>query len=68
MRSTITIVIVVAGFVLQAVSFLLWAAPLGVPTSPAYSDPRVPFASTFFIIGVILVFLAAVVYELVGLK
>lgn len=56
--------LVVAGFSLQIVSYFFLAAPLGLPTSPAYSDPRLPFAPALFILGVMLVFLAAVVYEL----
>jgi hypothetical protein len=56
---------IVLGFALQAVSYFYLAAPLGIPSGPAYSDPRLPFAPLIFIIGVMLVFLAAVVYELV---
>jgi hypothetical protein len=56
---------IVLGFALQTVSYFFLAAPLGIPTSPAYSDPRLPFAPLIFIIGVMLVFLAAVVYELI---
>lgn len=40
-----------------------WALPQ-TPSSPAYSDPRLPFAPAVFIAGVVLVFLAAVAYEL----
>ncbi|MFN3285918.1 MAG: hypothetical protein ACK45F_06515 [bacterium] len=64
MRAAWTLLLVVAGFALQAVSYFFLAAPLGVPTSPVYSNPRVPFAPAVFILGVVLVFLAAVVYEL----
>lgn len=64
MRKTLTLLLVVAGFVLQAVSYFLWAAPLGIPANEAFSNPRVPFAPGLFVLGVILVFLAAVVYEL----
>ncbi len=64
MRRTITILIVVGGFVLQAVSYFLLAAPWGTPHSPVLSNPRLPFAPGLFILGVMLVFLAAVVYEL----
>ncbi len=65
MRVFLTLLMIVLGFALQAVSYLYLAAPLGNPTSPAYSDPRLPFAPLLFIVGVILVFLAAVVYELI---
>lgn len=64
MRTVWTLLLVAGGFALQVVSYLLLAAPLGTPVSPAYSDPRVPFAAGFFVLGVMLVFLGAVVYEL----
>jgi hypothetical protein len=64
MRTWLTVAMVVAGFALQVASYFFLAAPLGLPTSPAYSDPRLPFAPALFILGVMLVFLAAVVYEL----
>lgn len=65
MRTTIAILMVVGGFALQAVSYFLLAAPWGTPpSSPVFSNPRVPFAPGLFIIGVMIVFLAAVVYEL----
>lgn len=63
-RALIAIIMVVVGFALQAISYLYLAAPIGIPTGPEFSDPRVPFAAFFFIIGVVIVFLAAVVYEL----
>lgn len=64
MRATLAMLMVVGGFALQAVSYFLLAAPWGIPTSPVYSNPRVPFTPGLFILGVMLVFLAAVVYEL----
>ncbi len=64
MRTTVSLLMVVLGFALQAVSYFFLAAPIGQPTSPAYSDPRMPFAPLLFIVGIALVFLAAVVYEL----
>lgn len=64
MRTFWTLLLVIGGFALQAVSYLLLAAPLGIPVSEAFSNPRVPFAGGLFIIGVMLVFIAAVVYEL----
>jgi molybdopterin-containing oxidoreductase family membrane subunit len=63
-RSTWAIIMVVLGFALQGISYVVLAAPLGIPTSEFYSNPRVPFAPLIFVIGVALVFLAAVVYEL----
>jgi uncharacterized membrane protein YidH (DUF202 family) len=64
MRRAITLALVVVGFALQAVSYLFLAAPIGKPTAVRFSEPRVPFATALFILGVILVFVAAVVYEL----
>ncbi len=64
MRKTIALSMVVVGFGLEAVSYLFLAAPIGQPTSPAYADPRLPFAPLLFLVGVALVFLSAVVYEL----
>jgi hypothetical protein len=55
---------VMAGFALQGISNFYLAAPLGDPTSEIFSNPRVPYAPLSFILSVILVFLAAVVYEL----
>ena len=67
-RSMWAIILVLLGFGLQAVSYFLLAAPLGNPTSELYSNPRLPFAPLLFVIGVGLVFLAAVVYELLPEK
>lgn len=64
MRLILVWLMVLAGFALQALSYFYWAAPLGPATSEAYSNPRIPFAPLYFILGVVLVFLAAVVYEL----
>lgn len=63
-RSVITLLMVAAGFGLQALAYFLLAAPLGRPSAVRFSNPRVPFAPALFILGVILVFLAGVVYEL----
>lgn len=64
MRTGVVVAMVLVGFALQVLSYFFLAAPLGHPTSPVYSNPRVPFAPAVFILGVMLVFLAAVVYEL----
>jgi hypothetical protein len=63
-RTTVAVVMVVSGFVLQAVSYLVLAAPFGATDGPDISNPRVEFAPLLFILGVVLVFAAAVVYEL----
>lgn len=64
MRTFWTLLLVIGGFALQAVSYFFLAAPLGAPANPTYSDPRLPFAAALFVLGVMLVFIAAVVYEL----
>lgn len=64
MRRAIVVTMVVVGFGLQATAFLFLAAPLGIPTEVRYSEPRLPFAPMIFIFGVVLVFAAALVYEL----
>lgn len=64
MRRVVVLSLVVVGFALQIVAYLLLATPIGTPTEVRFSQPRLPFAPALFILGVILVFLAAVVYEL----
>jgi hypothetical protein len=64
MRKSLTFLIVILGAILQIVSFFFLTAPLGRSVSEAYSNPVIPFAPVIFIVGVGLVFLAAVVYEL----
>jgi len=64
----LAIPMVIIGFALQGVSYFVLAAPWGIPNSPAFSNPRLPFAPTLFILGVMIVFLAAVVYELLPEK
>ena len=68
MRTAVSLLMVISGFVLAAVSYFFLAAPIGQPTSPAYSDPRLPFAPLLFIGGIALVFLAAAVYEIMPEK
>ncbi len=64
MRWVVTLTLLVGGFALGAVAYFLLGARLGVPSSPAFSNPRVHYAPLVFIAGVVFVFLAAVVYEL----
>ncbi|MEX2557690.1 MAG: hypothetical protein WEB06_18925 [Actinomycetota bacterium] len=63
-RRIVTVSMVVTGFALQAVAYLGLGAPFGAPSGSRISNPRVPFSPLLFITGVMLVFLAAVVYEL----
>ncbi len=64
MRRIIVFTWLATGFFLQVSVYLRLAARLGIPQSPAYSNPRIPFAPALFIVGVIMVLLAAVIYEL----
>jgi hypothetical protein len=65
MRRAWTLFFVIGGFALQAVTYFLLAAPLGVPASEAFSNPRLPFAAGLFVVGVMMVFIGALVYELI---
>lgn len=62
-RRSITLLMVVAGFAMQVLAYVFLAAPFGAPSGPSISNPRVPFSPLLFVVGVMLVFLAAVVYE-----
>jgi uncharacterized membrane protein YidH (DUF202 family) len=62
MRRTITVSLVVAGFVLMAIGFFV-AAPWGT-SSVADADPVFPGAPLLFVVGIIAVVAAAVLYEL----
>ncbi len=68
MRRTLAVLMVIGGFALQALSYFVLAAPLGLPTSPVFSNPRLPFAPVLFVFAVLVVFMAAVVYELLPEK
>ncbi len=63
MRSRIALFMIVVGFGFQAVSYFGLTAPW-VTTGVPSGEPRVVGAPALFIAGVVLVFLAAVVYEL----
>ena len=63
MRKTMFLLTLLGGLTLAVTGFLL-SAPIGHPSSLAISDPRLPFAPTLFVLGIILLFGSAVVYEL----
>lgn len=63
MRRIVVLTWLATGFFLQAAAYFGLAARLGIPQSPAYSSPRLPFAGLVFIAGVVMVFLSAVIYE-----
>lgn len=67
MRKTMFLLTLLVGLGLAVAGFLL-AAPIGPASSPAISDPRLPFAPVIFISGVMLSFASAVVYEIVPSK
>jgi nitrate/nitrite transporter NarK len=54
---------IVAGVTLMGVSYFGLTAPWGV-SSVANSDPRIPFAPAIFVVGVMLAFGSALVYEM----
>ena len=62
-RAAITWLSVVIGLALMSVSYFFLAAPWGA-AGVRNSDPRVPFAPGIFVIGVMLVFGGALLYEL----
>jgi hypothetical protein len=64
MRVAVALLVAVSGVALAVVSYFLLAAPLGSPVSVRFSNPRLQFAPSLFIAGVMLVFVSAVVYEL----
>ena len=64
MRTFLFLLFLLGGLALAVVSFFFFAAPIGPTTGPEISNPRLPFAAGLFVLGVIFVFLSAVVYEL----
>lgn len=63
MRGLLTVLTVLTGLLLAIFSYLFMASPLGIATDESFSNPRVDFAATGFVIGVALIFVSAVVYE-----
>ncbi len=63
MRKTMFLSTLLIGLALAVAGFLL-SAPLGATNGPAISDPRLLFAPALFVVGVMLTFASAVVYEL----
>lgn len=62
MRRAITTLMIVGGIALMVLSYFGLSAPWG-NTKVGHSNPRVDFAPVVFLLGVMSVFLAAVVYE-----
>ena len=63
MRRAITILMVLGGIAMMLVSYFGLSAPWG-NSKVSHSNPRVQFAPVLFLIGIMSVFLSAVVYEL----
>lgn len=63
MRRRLTLGMVVAGLALMALSYFGLTAPWG-SSNVDHADPRMDFAALVFIVGVVLTFSAAIVYEL----
>jgi hypothetical protein len=61
-RKTVTVAMIVGGVVLMFIGYLA-AAPWGAD-AVRNSDPRFGFAPTLFVLGVVMAFSAALVYEL----
>ena len=66
MRRKLTWSMVMAGIALMVVGFL-GAAPWGA-SNISDSDPRIPFAPLLFVVGIVTLFSAAIVYELLSDK
>ena len=64
-RHTVLFVLTLLAGLLLAIAGFLLAAPIGAPNGPDISSPRVEFAPAIFVLGMILIFGSAVVYELV---
>jgi len=63
MRKTMTIGMIVVGVALMAISYFGLAAPWGAETV-ANSEPRMQFAPLVFVLGVMMAFGSALVYEM----
>lgn len=63
MRRAMFILTLLIGLAVAVAGFFL-AAPIGPTLSPEISNPRLPLAPVIFILGVMVIFLSAVVYEL----
>ena len=64
-RNTLFVLTILGGFALAILGFAL-SAPIGPTDGPSISNPRMEFAPVLFLVGVILIFSSALVYELAG--
>jgi len=63
MRRGLTIGMIIVGIALMVISYFGLAAPWGAD-SVANSDPRLQFAPLLFVLGVMMAFGSALVYEM----
>lgn len=63
MRVPIVAAALIAGMTLAVVAYFGMGAPIGTPTDENFSNPRVPFAATFFVAGVSIALVSLVLYE-----
>ncbi|GAB4335193.1 MAG: hypothetical protein Kow0010_22590 [Dehalococcoidia bacterium] len=64
-RGVLAVGMVVAGVAIMLITYFFLAAPWGFPPDTvAHSNPRLTFAPALFIVGIVITFVAAVVYEL----
>lgn len=63
MRKRMFWITVLIGLAFVIGGFFL-SAPIGEPIDSTISNPRVPFSPTVFLIGIMLLFGSAIVYEL----
>ncbi len=69
MRKLIAGLMLVGGAVLVVASYFFLAAPWGFPPRGVeFSDPLMPFAPLLFVLGGIIMWLAAVVFEIMPVK
>ncbi len=63
MRKTMFLLTLLVGLALAIIGFFL-SAPIGPTLSQEISNPRLEFAPAIFVLGVVLIFSSAIVYEL----
>lgn len=61
MRRAVTILMIVGGLALTAVSYFFWAAPW-CAASVSCGDPRLPWAPSLVVLGILIAFSASIFY------
>lgn len=62
-RTLLVALAVGGGISLAVISYFFLAAPLGRPVDESFSNPRLLYGSALFVLGVVLTFFAAIIYE-----